>query len=91
MREIPQRELRNEITKVLRDVAAGESVRVTVRGKPVAELTPVRSDLEPTRFVPWHDLKRAFGGLELDDRFAGDLLRDIAEAVDQAPRDAFPR
>ena len=41
MREIPQRELRNNVSAVLREVEAGESRRVTVRGRPVADLVPV--------------------------------------------------
>lgn len=48
MRAIPQRELRNDVSGVLRDVAAGEAVEVTVRGKTVAELHPPRN----RRLVP---------------------------------------
>jgi len=40
-REIPQRELRNNVSAVLREVEAGQAVRVTVRGRPVAELVPL--------------------------------------------------
>lgn len=43
MRSIPQRELRNDISSVLKDVSAGESVEVTVRGRTVAELHPPRN------------------------------------------------
>lgn len=39
---IPQRELRNDIGAVLRRVEAGEEFVVTVSGRPVAELRPVR-------------------------------------------------
>ncbi len=39
---IPQKELRNQIGEVLRRVEAGESLIVTVSGRPVAELSPVR-------------------------------------------------
>lgn len=49
-RTIPQRELRNDVSRVLREVAAGEEVTVTVRGEPVAELRPAREG--PRRFVP---------------------------------------
>lgn len=42
VRAIPQRELRNDIARVLRDVESGESVQVTVRGRVVAELHPPR-------------------------------------------------
>lgn len=35
---IPQKELRNHVGEVLRRVEAGESLTVTVAGRPVAEL-----------------------------------------------------
>ena len=37
---IPQKELRNQVSEVLRRVEAGESLLVTVSGRPVAELSP---------------------------------------------------
>jgi prevent-host-death family protein len=40
MKQIPQRELRNNVAGVLRDVEAGGAFRVTVRGRPVADLVP---------------------------------------------------
>lgn len=40
MTSIPQKELRNDIGKVLRRVEAGETLTVTVAGRPVAELRP---------------------------------------------------
>lgn len=50
---IPQRELRNDISAVLRRVAAGEEFVVTVSGQPVAELRPV---IRKRRFVPTDEL-----------------------------------
>lgn len=41
MRTITQREFRNELAAILRDVQAGQSVIVTRSGTPVAELRPV--------------------------------------------------
>lgn len=41
MATIPQRELRNDVSKVLRRAEAGERIVVTVDGRPVAELGPV--------------------------------------------------
>lgn len=41
MARIPQRELRNNISDVLRRAEAGERIVVTVDGRPVAELGPV--------------------------------------------------
>lgn len=40
MESIPQKELRNEVGAVLRRVEAGETLTVTVAGRPVAELSP---------------------------------------------------
>ena len=37
---IPQRQLRNEITQVLREVEAGQTFTITGRGKAVASLGP---------------------------------------------------
>ena len=41
MRRIPQRELRNEVSAVLRRVMAGERLRVTVAGRDAADLVPI--------------------------------------------------
>jgi prevent-host-death family protein len=40
---IPQRELRNDSSRILREVAGGREFVVTVRGKPVARLSPMDS------------------------------------------------
>jgi prevent-host-death family protein len=39
-RSIPQRELRNDIARVLREAEAGAEFTITVRGRPVARLGP---------------------------------------------------
>lgn len=41
MREIGVRELKAQMSSVLRDVEKGETVRVTSRGRPVADIVPV--------------------------------------------------
>ena len=41
MERIPQRELRNDVSKVLRRVMAGERLRVTVAGRDAADLVPI--------------------------------------------------
>lgn len=43
MASIPQKELRNDVAAVLRRAEAGEELTVTVSGRPVATLGPVRS------------------------------------------------
>jgi prevent-host-death family protein len=42
MATIPQKELRNNIGEILRRAEAGEEFTITVSGRPVAELRPVR-------------------------------------------------
>jgi prevent-host-death family protein len=42
MATIPQKELRNQVSEVLRRVEAGETLTITVAGREVAELSPVR-------------------------------------------------
>jgi len=43
MREIGVRELKANLSSVLRDVERGEQVRVTVRGRTVADLVPAQA------------------------------------------------
>jgi prevent-host-death family protein len=74
MRTIPQRELRNNIARVLREVEAGERLRVTVDGRPVADLVPI-GGVRRT-FVPVEDVARILRSAPLDSGFR----RDIATA-----------
>jgi prevent-host-death family protein len=41
MQRIPQRDLRNDVSAVLRRVMAGEQLRVTVAGRDAADLVPI--------------------------------------------------
>lgn len=43
MAEIPQRDLRNDISAILRAAEEGAEYTVTVRGRPVATLGPFRA------------------------------------------------
>ena len=42
MATIPQKELRNNVAGVMRRVEAGETLTVTVAGRPAARLSPMR-------------------------------------------------
>jgi prevent-host-death family protein len=43
MASIPQKELRNNLDEVLRRAEAGEQLTITVAGRPVAQLGPLRT------------------------------------------------
>jgi len=80
--EVPQRELRNNTASLLRRVEAGEQLRITVHGHPVAELVPID---RAQRFVPFDELVRELRGTMLP----SDLLEQELRELDEPPRDPF--
>jgi prevent-host-death family protein len=80
--DVPQRELRNNTASLLRRVEAGERLRITVHGHPVAELVPVDRVQE---FVPFEELVNGLRGLMQPDDRLDQELRDL----DEPPRDPF--
>ncbi len=80
-RTIPQRELRNDIGKVLREVEQeGKTIRVTVDGRPVADLVPVSGR---RTWVPGRELIRILEATPVD----ADWARDIADMDEEMPDD----
>jgi prevent-host-death family protein len=75
MREITQRQLRNESGEIMRDLDRGESFVVTRNGTPVGELVPIRR----RRFVPAEVAIAAFSGVGHIDhkRFRADVDRHV--------------
>lgn len=55
MSDLPARELRNDVSAILRRVEAGERLRVTVSGRPVAELVPLATK---PHSIPWDAFMR---------------------------------
>lgn len=80
MREIPQRELRNDISRILKEVAEGKSLRVTVKGRPVADLVPVA---EGRRFLPRADVERLLDEAPLDQDFKLDVDAVVGETIEE--------
>lgn len=72
--DVAARELRNNVSGVLRRVEAGERLRVTVSGRPVAELVPLA---KRQRSIPWNVFIRG------SERWRADpgLTRDLAELL----------
>jgi prevent-host-death family protein len=69
MPEIPQKKLRNEVGEVLRRAEAGEVFTITVSGRPVAKLGPIRLDRTWVDGTVLKDLAK----LPVDESLADDL------------------
>lgn len=84
MTTIPQRELRNNISDILRRAEGGERFTITVAGRPVAELGPPKE--AAPRGATWAELQAVFAKHPVDPEWAADLARmreeDRASAVD---------
>lgn len=78
--EIPQRELRNDISRILKEVAEGKSLRVTVKGRPVADLIPVS---EGRRFVPRAEVERLLREAPLDEAFKRDVDGVLGATIEE--------
>jgi prevent-host-death family protein len=81
MRSIPRRELRNQIARVLREVEAGETLRITVDGQPVADLVPIRASRRT--FVPREDVFSLLERAPLGPEFAHDVDEATGATIDE--------
>ena len=82
MEEIPARELRNDVSKVLRRVEAGERLRVTVNGRPVAELVPLEKRPRSMSWDAfWEDRER----WQADPGLARELAELLPDTTDDSP------
>jgi prevent-host-death family protein len=77
---ISVRELRNDVSAILRRVEAGERLTVTVNGRPVAELVPV--DNRPT-FRSWEWFEKA-------PKADASLISDLREALGRETTQDLP-
>lgn len=72
-RTIPQRELRNDVTRVLREAEAGTVFTVTVRGRAVARLGPAEEPPARRVDVDGGTVRSILAGTPVDDAFADEL------------------
>ena len=79
MADIPARELRNNVSGVLRRVEAGERLRVTVSGRPVAEISPLPSR---PRMVSWEAFIAGSENWRADPKLAEDLAELLPDTTD---------
>jgi prevent-host-death family protein len=79
MGEVASRELRNDTRGLLRRVAAGERVVITVDGHPVAVLAPLASR---PRWMSSAQFVRRFAGRQADAALAGELRQLAPDSTD---------
>jgi prevent-host-death family protein len=80
MQRIPQRDLRNDVSAVLRRVMAGEQLRVTVAGRDAADLVPI--EVAPS----WTSGSRArelISSAQADASLSAELDRAFPDTTDQ--------
>ena len=82
MTDIPARELRNDVSAVLRRVEQGEHLRVTVSGRPVAELLPLPAR---PRSMSWAVFFRDVDRWQADPALARELADILPETTDDIP------
>jgi prevent-host-death family protein len=79
-RVIAQRELRNDVGAVLREVEAGARVRVTVNGREVADIVPIQ---RRRTWVPWREVVEMIERAPLDPGFEKDVAEVLGETIDE--------
>ena len=80
MTEVPARDLRNDTAGVLRRVQDGEDIVITLRGRPVAHLTPVTS--QRRRWLPREELAGRLRQAQADPGLREDLARLAGDTTD---------
>jgi prevent-host-death family protein len=80
--EVASRELRNRTRSVLDRVAAGESVTITVDGRPAAVLQPVG---RRPRWIGRDEFARRIAGRQADAALAGELRELAPDTTDDLP------
>jgi prevent-host-death family protein len=80
MRRIPQRELRNDVSAVLRQVMAGEQLRVTVAGRDAADLVPIEA---APSWAAGSRARELIVAAQADPGLTGELDRAFPDTTDQ--------
>ncbi|MGH9293203.1 MAG: type II toxin-antitoxin system Phd/YefM family antitoxin [Acidimicrobiales bacterium] len=79
MIDIPARDLRNDVSAVLRRVERGERLRVTVSGRPVAQLLPLPAR---PRSMVWNAFVRDRDRWQADSGLAQELADLLPDTTD---------
>ena len=82
MTDIPARDLRNDVSAVLRRVERGEAMRVTISGRPVAQLLPLSAR---PRSIPWTAFRRDSDRWRADPELTQELADLLPGTTDDLP------
>jgi prevent-host-death family protein len=82
MPDVPARDLRIDVSAVLRRVEKGERLRVTVSGRPVAELVPLATR---PRSMNWDAFVQGSEEWRADVALARELADLLPETTDDVP------
>jgi prevent-host-death family protein len=80
VKRIPQRELRNDVSAVLRRVVSGEQLRVTVSGHDVADLVPIE---DAPSWTAGSRARELIMGAQADAGLAAELDQAFPDTTDQ--------
>jgi prevent-host-death family protein len=79
MSTISVRQLRNEVSEVVRRAESGEVLTVTVNGRPAVRIVPL---VTKPRSLPWKTLDAAMNRAAADQDLAVDLSRVLLGTTD---------
>jgi prevent-host-death family protein len=80
VKRIPQRDLRNDVSAVLRRVMAGERLRVTVAGHDAADLVPIE---QPGSWTSGARARELIVDAQADRVLAAELDRAFPDTTDE--------
>jgi prevent-host-death family protein len=76
MRTISLAEAKAKLSELVESAAAGETVEITKRGKPVARLMPVEKKLKP---IDIEALRKIADSMPYQEESAGDFMRRLRD------------
>jgi prevent-host-death family protein len=82
MPEVASRDLRNSTRSLLDRVASGESLTITIDGRPVAVLAPIG---RRPRWLSRNEFVSMVSANQADARLAADLVDLAGETTDEVP------
>ncbi|WP_394893048.1 type II toxin-antitoxin system Phd/YefM family antitoxin [Mesorhizobium sp. AaZ16] len=76
MTTISLAEAKAKLSELVERAAAGETVEITKRGKPVAQIVPVKKKLKP---IDFEALRKIADSIPYQEESAGDFMRRLRD------------